>query len=248
MTTRETHATIERTRHLSKDLQRIDLGLPKELARLKPGQSLLARPGQGWEPYLAENWIPVALDKHIVTIERPAGVNYLPGQAVTLLGPVGAPFPMRPGMRSLLLMALDTMPTPLILLTSLAVHLKIGITLVLGGRAREYPVKALPPEVEVVEGDLEHGWPNQVTTVGWADQVIAVANPRYRHQVYPALLEKLRQLRADIPKRFVLGLFDLPMPCGVGACGGCGVTCKDGEDRLVCLDGPALDLEEVNFG
>ena len=82
--------------------------------------------------------------------------------------------------------------------------------MVLGGTAAEYPLDALPPEVEVLTGSVEEGWPNQVTTVGWADQVIAVADPRYRERVYAALLARIHELRAEVPRQYVLGLFDQP--------------------------------------
>lgn len=248
MTARESRATIERVQQLSSRLQRIELGVPASLARLRPGETLLARLSQdSWDPYLAEQWTPVALNGKTVTVERPISHRYTPGQVVTLLGPVGAPFPMRYGLRNLLLIALDTPPTPLVLLASLAVRSQVEVTLVLGGSAQDYPLEALPREVEVLEGDLEQGWPNQVTTVGWADQLVAVADPTYRDQLYQALMARIHALRAEIPPRFMLGLFDQPLPCGVGACQGCGVSCKGGKDRLVCLDGPAIDLEDVNF-
>lgn len=248
MSIRESQATIERVRRISPDLQRLDLGVEEYLARLKPGQSLLARVAEDrWDPYLPEAWTPVALDKLTITIERPARDQYLPGQVVSLLGPVGAPFPMRYNLRSLLLIALDAYPTPLVLLATMAVRTGIEITLVLSGQAADYPLDALPPEIEVVNGSLEEGWPNQVTTIGWADQVITVANPRYRQELYPQLMARVRELRSDIPKRFMLGLFEQPLPCGTGACQGCGVSCH-GQDHLICVDGPALDLEDVNFG
>lgn len=247
MSVKETRATIERVRRISSRLQRLELGVDAGLARIKPGQSLLAnvRPAQ-WDPYLRENWTPVALNGGTITVERPVGHFYEPGQIVSVMGPVGAPFTMRYNLRSLLLLALDTPPTPLVLLASLAVQSQVAVTLVLGGEAAQYPLDALPPEVEVLEGDLDEGWPNQVTTVGWADQVIATANPRYRHELYPALLDRIHQLRAEVPKRYVLGLFEMPLPCGVGACHGCGVTCR-GTDHLVCTDGPAIDLSTVSF-
>lgn len=248
MSTRESQATIERVRRISPTLQRIDLGVEESLSRLKPGQSLLARiGGDRWDPYLPEPWIPVGLNNLTITIERPAQDQYLPGQVVSLLGPVGAPFPMRFNLRSLLLIALDTFPTSLVLLASMAVRSQIEVTMVLTGSATDYPLDALPPEIEILKGDLDDGWPNQVTTVGWADQMIATANPRYRHELYPRLMTRIRELRADIPKRFMLGLFDQPMPCGTGACQGCGVACH-GDDHLTCVDGPAIDLEEVKFG
>lgn len=246
MNTKETRATIERVRRLSAHLQRIDIGVEQSLTRIKPGQALLAHMADTWEPYLAEQWTPVATKGRTVTIERPTHTQYTPGQVVTLVGPVGAPFTMRYNLRSLLLLALDTAPTPLVLLASMAIKSKIEVTLVLGGSARDYPLDALPAELEILEGDLEEGWPNQVTTVGWADQIIATANPTYRDQTYKALVQRINELRADVPTRFMLGLYDLPMPCGVGACQGCGVSCSDG-DKLICVDGPAIDLATANF-
>ncbi len=248
MFAKEARATIERVRRISSRLQRLELGVEEGLSHLKPGQMLLARLHEDrWDPYLPERWVPVAVDGRTITIERPARNHYAPGQVVSVLGPVGAPFPMRYNLRNLLLIALDTMPTPLLFLGGLAIRSKISVTLVLSGVASEYPLEVLPEEVEVIEGDLDNGWPNQVTTVGWADQVIAAANPAYYNTLYPALLRKIHELRAEVPRRYLLGIFDLPMACGVGTCQGCGVSCHTGGDRLICVDGPALDLEEVNF-
>ncbi len=248
MTAKETRATIERVRRLSARLQRLDLGVEERLAKLKPGESLLARLTEdSWDPYLAESWIPVGLNGRTVTIERPANNHYTPGQVVTLLGPVGAPYPMRYNLRNLLLLALDTPPTPLVLLATLAIRSKIQVTMVRSGAATEYPLDALPAEIEILEGDLESGWPNQVTTVGWADQVIAVANPTYASAIYTTLVQRIHELRAEVPKRYMLGIFNHPMPCGVGACYGCGIGSKSGDDKLICIDGPALDLEDVKY-
>lgn len=248
MSIKETPATIERVRRISPHLQRIELGVEQSLARLKPGQCLLARTAaDAWEPYLPEKWAPVALHDRTVTIERPAKNQYQPGQVIPIRGPVGSPFPMRYNLRSLLLIALDTPPTPLVLLATMAIKSQIAVTMVLNGTAKDYPLEVLPPEMEVVHGSIDEGWPNQVTTVGWADQIIAVADPRYRHYLYPTLLEKIKELRAEIPTRYLLGIFDQPIPCGTGACMGCGVACKDGHDHLTCQDGPAIDLNIVNF-
>lgn len=244
MTVKETQATIERVRRVSSGLQRLDLGVHKSLTRLKPGQYVLAGLSDSWDPYLPQVWTPVALEGGKVTVERPGNDHYSPGEAVTLLGPVGKPFAMRPNLRNLLLIALDAPLTSLALLASLAVRSKIGVTLVRSGEATRYPLDELPKEVEVLEGDLETGWPNQVMTVGWADQIIAVANPTFRAALYKSLLAKIRELRADIPKRYILGIFDQPMPCGVGVCHGCCVS-HEGSYKRVCVDGPALDLTQV---
>lgn len=248
MSPKQTRVTIERVRRITTHIQRIELGVDDNIARIRPGQSLLVRANDtSWDPYLSERWVPVALDGRTITVECPVDGKYTPGQIVSVLGPVGAPFPMRFNLRNLLLIAMDVPPTQLILLATLALRSQIEVTLVLTGAATTYPLDALPEEVEVLTGDLQNGWPNQVFTVGWADQVIAVTAPHYHHIYYPALVERIHELRAEVPQRYMLGLFDIPMVCGTGACHGCGITLKDGTAHYTCQDGPALDLEQVSF-
>lgn len=244
MSAKETTATIERIRRVSANLQRLELGVDESLRRIKPGQYVLARPTDSWDPYLPQCWTPVALSNNTVTFEQPGTDHYQPGQTVTLLGPVGAPFPLRPNLRNLLLIALDTPLTALALLATLAVRSKVGVTLVRSGEAQRYPLDLLPQEVEVLEGDLDSGWPNQVMTLGWADQVIAVAEPVYRLEHYQRLVERISELRAQIPQRFFLGLFDQALLCGMGACQGCALP-HEGGHKLICVDGPAQDLTKV---
>ena len=52
------------------------------------------------------------------------------------------------------------------------------------------------------------------------------------------------ELRADIPKNYLFGVFQPVLPCGVGGCHACMVRMKQGM-RLVCTEGPAFDLSQV---
>jgi aerobic-type carbon monoxide dehydrogenase small subunit (CoxS/CutS family) len=51
----------------------------------------------------------------------------------------------------------------------------------------------------------------------------------------------VRRVRMNVPEGYAYGLFQPPMPCGVGACGACLVR-SGGEDVAACVDGPAFDL------
>lgn len=246
---RETQAIIERVRRIAPDLQQIDLSTDASLSQLQPGQSLFAHVLENtqYTPYLREQWYPIAVGAARVVVELPPRQRYHPGQVVSVLTPVGRPLPVRSGARHVLLIVHDTPPTPLILLAHQLITAEAAVTLVLSGSALRYPLELLPPQIEIIHGDTGWAWPEQVQTLGWAEQVIALAPPYAQFETYGALYETIGQLRAGaIPDGFALGLFDQPLACGTGACQACQVACQGG-DVLACVDGPAIDLKRVRF-
>jgi dihydroorotate dehydrogenase electron transfer subunit len=245
---RETQAIIERVRRITTTLQHIDLSVDPALTQLQPGQSVLAIPQENpaWTPYLREQWLPVDAQGARLTVELPAAIHYAPGQVISLLAPVGKPVPLRPGARNLLLIAEDATPTPLVWIARECVRNGAAVTLVLGGQALDYPLEQFPAEVEILRGDTDWSWPEQVETLTWADQVIALAPPFLQAESYGRLHHAISQLRHRAPEHFACGLFYQRLACGTGACGACMTACQDG-DRLVCVDGPAFDLKDVRF-
>src|SRR5688572_12046235 len=115
---RESKAIIERVRRINNHWQHLELAVEPDLAHIQPGQTLLARMGEGFEPYLREQWIPLGYnpDEGVLIVERPLSRQYLTGDEVSLLGPVGSPFALRRNIRNLLLVALDYPPTRLLAL------------------------------------------------------------------------------------------------------------------------------------
>jgi hypothetical protein len=247
---RETQAIIERVRRVSADIEQIDLSVDRALAQLKPGQSLFAAPTENptWNPYLREQWIPVDLTTGRVTVEIPAGRNYAPGAVMSLLSPVGRAIPLRSPLAHLLLIAEDTFPTPLILLARQAIKAGAAVTLVIGGQAARYPLELLPPEVEIIRRESnDWNWPEQVETLNWADQVIALAPVTTQQSVYGKLYDTVSQLRHQvIPDHLVCGLYYPRLACGAGACMACQIPTNKAT-LLACSDGPAVDLKLVRF-
>lgn len=250
---KETQAVIQRVKQINDTHQHVVLAVDESLTTMKPGQSLLARETESWHPYLREHWWPVASGKNSITVERPTASRYVPGQVVSLLGLVGQPFRFRRTLRTVLLMAYDTPPTPLLMTIPWLLGNNIAVTMVLLGSATEYKTEHLPPELEVVLGEVkvepdstDFQWPSRVTTVGWADQVfVAVAQDNEAHR-FSRVLQMFGQLRSDVPKNYLFGVFRPILPCGVGACYSCTMQTKDAQ-TLVCTDGPALDLTLVKL-
>ncbi|MBN1202940.1 MAG: hypothetical protein JXJ20_13910 [Anaerolineae bacterium] len=245
---RETQAIIERVRRVSVHLQQLDLSIDPALIQLEPGQSLFARllEDDSQHAYLRELWVPVAINKVHITVELPAGRNYAPGRVASLLTPVGRPIPVRPGLGTLLLIANDTAPTPFILLAQRLIAAGAAVTLVLSGRATDYPRELLPPEVEILHGDT-WDWPDRVETINWADQVIALAPPYTQQDTYRDLYHTISQIRQQsVADGSIYGLYTQRLACGTGACQACQVACH-GNNRLACVDGPAFDLKDIVF-
>jgi hypothetical protein len=241
---RETDAIIEKVRRVNDTHQHVYLTVDGSLSGLLPGQSVLARMGDSFDPYLREQWFPVGIGDNRLVVERPQAFHYDPGQIVSLLGIVGQPFRFRKTLRNVLLVAYQTEPTPLLMMIPSLLASQAAVTLALLGNAAEYGTSHLPSEVEVLHGDDELKWENRVTTVGWADQVFVTVAQANELMNFRAVWDMFHELRADIPKNHLFGVFHPLLPCGLGACGACLVRLKD-SPAPVCTQGPAFDLTEV---
>ncbi len=243
---RETQAIVERVVRVSATLARIEVASDFAPGSIQPGQYLLARPRDSWEPYLRERWQPVRFSDGLLVVDRQIEAYDAPGQVVSLLGPCGQPVPLRREAQNLLLIAQDAAPSPLVALATQAVEQGRAVTLVLGGEAGRYPLDALPLEVEVLHADKDWKWPAQVDAINWAEQVVALASAPMEGGFYARLWGTINQVRLYVPEQFAFGLFLPPTPCGVGACRACLVRGRR-RDFLACTEGPALDLSKLTL-
>jgi hypothetical protein len=242
----QTKALIQRIRRINARYQHVDLGIEEQLSDIKPGQSLLVRQGDSWQPYLREQWWPVRISAQTLVIERPGHFKYEPGEFVSVLGPVGSFFRFRRSLRHVLLLAYDTPPTPLLAMIPLLLANQTNITLVLLGEAAAYQTAHLPAQVEVVHGGADLDWEERVMTVGLADQVFCVVRPDDELRRFGELWRLFNELRNGITKHYLFGVFQAIQPCGAGACQACMVRLKQGT-ALACIDGPTLDLSQVSL-
>jgi hypothetical protein len=250
----ESRAIIERIRRINAQYQYLELAIADEAIRkVKPGESLLVRLAdpeaetEVWHPYLREQWWPAGLTPNgLLLIERPHSESYYPQQVISVLGPVGQPYRFRKSLRNVLLLAYDTPPTPLTIMIGQLLNNKISVTLVLLGSARNYETEHIPPEVEIVRGEAGLVWPEQVMTLGWADQMFVVVRQDDELLRFGEVMRRVRDLRNDVPANYIFGVFQPWLPCGVGACAACLLRVGD---ELVpsCTKGPTFDLTTVQL-
>ncbi len=252
---KESQAVVQRVRLLDKTAryQQLELAVAETLRGMSPGQGLLVRPKahrstpRVWHPYTRTAWYPTHISRSQLWVHVADDTRRQPGEVFDVVGPVGQPFQYRSTLRNVLLLAYDTPPFPLLMAIPQLVGNDVSVTLVLLGRAADYPTAHLPPEVEVVKAADEDdplSWPNQVVTIGWADQVFAVVPPGDERAHFEQLWGVFQQRRADIEQSYLFGVFQSITPCGVGACEACLLHTNNG-NWLACTDGPALDLSTV---
>ena len=250
---KETQAYIERIKRVNRGHQRLELAVDQSLASMRAGQAMLVRQvdkdydAENWDPYLRELWFPVEVQaSNIVVVERPARAHYLPGQLLSIIGPVGQPFRFRQKLRNILLLVYNTTPAALLLMLPPLLAQQVSITMVLMGSARQYESNHLPEELEVIRAENNLSWPDMVMTLGWADQVFALVGQGDERESFGELLRLMQERHSAIPANYVFAVMQRDLPCGVGACHACVLNLRGGF-KLQCVDGPAFDLIDLRL-
>lgn len=223
----------------------------------KPGQFVQVRVGAGLDPFLPRAfWLHRLRDgdegEEFALLVEAAGrgtgmlTGVVPGMRLTVIGPLGRPAALRPGVRQVLLAGEGIGVAPLVWLADEATARGRDVTLVQAAttEAQLYPPDLLPAEVEIVSvvGEAAGGPDRLIAAldgyVPWADQVIAAVDPS-RHRPLAATLQ------ARLWRKSCSVLLTPPMPCGTGLCGGCAVEMRRGGWKLACVDGPVFELRDV---
>lgn len=198
------------------------------------------------------------------------------GAVLDVVGLFGRPLVLNQQTRSVLLIGQGERCTPLLLLAHQAVVRGAAVTLLLGMPHRDAlpPAFLLPMDVEYqhVVGNVtdlllaeESATQDQTLSkkaqrkqrkqpkpllsemraplIAWADQVCVAAPPDQLELV--AHLIRHTRLRWD--RGFASVIVEAPLVCGVGACGVCATNTCQGV-RMVCADGPVLDLRDIELG
>ncbi len=231
---------------------RVVLSVPEIAQGLAPGRFISADLGDYLRTPLFPAWLDAEGFDVLVPPNHPAAA-LRPGAGVDLVGPLGRGFEVSiEASRLLLVAATDHLPA-LLPLAQQKPGFYVALLLSAPTAAALYPVRLLPPslEVHIVTADGSAGHQGPVLDlfpelVRWADCVCIADDPT----TYPALAEIVREVRIGPGERFAQALvvppnaFQCAMACGVGACRGCAVQVARGT-KLACTDGPVFNLLEL---
>lgn len=252
---KDTRARIERIQRLNADYLQIDLAIDDNaIKQVKPGHSYLVRVGDmlaenhQWAEYLRERWWLMGVTgRDVVRAEVPNNRLYEIGQVVQLMGAIGQPYRFRRNLRNVLLLAYDTPPIPLTVMIPTLLKHNVSVTLVLLGDAKRYQTDHLAPEIEVIRGNSALEWEDMVMTLGWADQIFVVVRPDDESYRFGEIFRAIQARRNEVPDNYLFGIYQMALPCGVGACDACRITLKNGT-ATACTDGASFDLTDVKLG
>ena len=247
---KETQAIVQSIKRLSTKFQQVNFASDQELGSMYPGQALLARAKRmrlenRWHPYLRDVWYPTHVYQGHLTVDLPMTYSWQIGDVVDLVGPIGQPFKFKRSVKHVLLIAYNMPPNPLLMFIPTLLGNQIDVTLALLGNSNQYPSQYLPADVKVIYSEDKYhplAWRDQVITVGYADQVIAVVPSGNRYAGFYDLWQLFTRLRATM-NNYLYGMFHDVAPCGVGACHLCMFYTHRG-DQLACQDGTVFDLAD----
>jgi dihydroorotate dehydrogenase electron transfer subunit len=232
------------------------------VAASRPGQfiHILSRDDRATDPLLRRPYSVCRTDAvagTMTVLARPYGRGSAwlcerpVGTVLDVMGPLGAPFAVRPRTERLLMVAGGVGAAPLLMLAEDAVRNGRQVTYLMGAQdaSQLLPASELPDEVEYVVATIDGsmGYTGFVTDLvpeylGWADQVFSCGpEPMFR-----SLRDVVHRHRmGDRPD--VQMAVERPMACGIGACLGCVVETRHGM-KTACVDGPAFDMDELLWG
>jgi len=259
MTTFQEQVEIIRREQLAPDLYRFTLQAPDIAGAARPGQFVMIRAGQGYDPLLRRPFSihQVAAGGRLQILFKVVGKGTKllaamdTGQSLDLVGPLGQGFTPRPqqpvclvgggvGIAPLLFWAKD-------LLRSMAPQ---EIVVLLGARTGD--------EIEPLAEDF--------VRMGFAVRIATDDGSRGHHGLVTELMRELPDdswavyacgphpmMRAAVQLCTIRGWdcqvsLETMMACGVAACLGCAVPNADGSGYVhVCKDGPVFAADEVSW-
>ena len=233
---------------------------PEIAAEAQPGQFVLVRCADGYDPLLRR-----ALSIHRMGLVPGAdgargfallyglhgpGTSYLrarrAGDTLDVIAPLGKGFSVRRDSRYLLLVGGGWGVAPMVALAEQQVARGKSVTLISGAAqaSLQFPVSLLPQEVEVILATVDGsaGHKGMVTDLlpqywEWADEMFC-CGPMV---MYTGIWEAVTKLW---PSKRIQVLAEIGMACGVGACYACTIHTRRGH-KLACVDGPRFYLSDL---
>ncbi len=227
------------------------LQAPEIASIAQPGQFVMVRCGEGYDPLLRR---PLSI--HRVSKEGQIallfgvvgrGTQWLSlrqeGDHLDLMGPLGKGYSIR-SPSSLLLVAGGMGIAPLVFVAEKALSQGCPVTLLMGvqNTSSLYPEDLLPSPVNLIIAteDGSKGRRGMVTSclpdfIDKAEQVLACG---------PVSMYRTMAAEPQLKGKSVQISLEVRMGCGRGVCYGCTVKTRNGL-KQVCYDGPVFELEDI---
>jgi dihydroorotate dehydrogenase electron transfer subunit len=261
-------APVLSNRKVAPDIFLMTVRSPDMVALGRPGQFLHLRVGGSGDPLLRRPLSIFSLDERrqemgLLYRRVGPGTRILsglqPGSELDLIGPLGRAFSLLPGIEKALLVAGGLGIAPLFCLAQNLAGKGVPVHFLLGARCRDEllfrrRLEALGVKMELSTDDGSEGFHGLVT--GLLQRVLDRDRPSAGScMLFVTGPQPMMRAVAVLARRHRLeAQFSLErhMACGVGACWGCVVRCRDGRGRPVyrraCTDGPVFGLAELDWG
>ena len=257
----EHRARITGVEEVAQEMFLLRLHAPELAASARPGQFVMARatdsPGGSYLPYLHR---PLALhgirpsEGEVSLLFQVIGIGTRSlslarsDRHLDVLGPLGKPVALPEDARHIVFVAGGLGIASLTALIDEALGRGSRVTLLAGARTawRMYPSRLLPDGVREMTAtdDGSAGVRAPVThllqQVQHETDLVVACGPT-------PMLAALARMRADgLLAAPTILLLESRMACGFGICHSCVVATYDGS-KLICVDGPAFNLDEVDW-
>ena len=260
MTTFQQQAEILRKEQLASDLYRLTVQAPDIAEAAWPGQFVMIRAGQGYDPLLRRPFSisQVMADGLLQILIKVVGkgtkllTDSDIGQSLDLVGPLGRGFTLLPKQLACLVGGGVGIAPLLFWARELLQHMAPQeITVLLGGRTREdveavtadFTEMGLKPRLATDDGSWGyHGLVTDLMGELAAEKSLAV----YTCGPYPMMRTAVKQCMVHGWDCQVS--LETMMACGVAACLGCAIPKAAGSGYLhVCKEGPVFAADEVSW-
>jgi len=242
---------------LSPHYWRMVFEAPSLAAEVKPGQFVHIRTDeQGLQPFFRRPFSVYRAQKSVEIFYDAIGPGTKllslkkKGDILDILGPLGTPFVMPPeGIKKVVMIAGGIGVAPMLILSDFLKNKKYELVLLYGGRDRGhvYPMQEFKDngvKVYIATDDGSVGVKGRISVL--FDKIDKDPKNTFIYTCGPNPM--MKAVQAFAAEHHLLGqaACEEIMACALGACLGCSIETKHGF-KTVCYDGPAFDLDEVNF-
>jgi dihydroorotate dehydrogenase electron transfer subunit len=226
------------------------LDCPALAESARPGQFIMVRASEGYDPYLR---LPLPIHRFreggVAILFRPSQPGYAwlgdrhPGDTLDLLGPGGVGFALPTTSANVAVICQGTGLAPVIGILDRVLgpaQLVLGVAT----SAQAYPRELLPAEIEytphvgIAVGDAF--WQAVTGACRWANHVYAAGPTAF----YRQLLRVWESTHLRPPPDALQVWVDADMACGMGICNSCLLNTRRGP-RHACTDGPVHNLSDL---